>query len=92
MLESQQPSIPMTISERTFDLVQEHVKALEYPGFLALSCDDSQLLPAWRLYYDAHEKGHFLVGGTDGPLSVPDPAQVRAIMNSTTSQKGKKVC
>lgn len=90
-IESAQPSIPFTITEATFDLVEEHVRALEYPGYLALSCDDSKLLPALRLHYDATQKTHMLVGGINGPLRVADPEQVRRVMESADVQKGTKV-
>ncbi|CDO78141.1 hypothetical protein BN946_scf184719.g3 [Trametes cinnabarina] len=63
-IESEQPSIPFTITERTFQLVQEHIRALDYNGYLVLSCDNSKLLPALRLYYDDGELA--MLSGRDG--------------------------
>jgi hypothetical protein len=33
----------MDISDRNFQLVEDHLKSLDYDGPLALSCDDTKL-------------------------------------------------
>ena len=41
--ESCQPCVPLTICERMFELVINYLKAINYNGRIALSCDDSKL-------------------------------------------------
>jgi len=74
--EAQQPHFPMDIGTRTFELVAEHLNALDYNGSLGLSCDDTKLFATFHLYWDSKEKAHFLVGGVDGPLRVVDAENV----------------
>ncbi|PPQ84235.1 hypothetical protein CVT24_004308 [Panaeolus cyanescens] len=51
-----------------------------YDGHVALSCDDTKLLPALRLFYDHDNQCHFLIGGTEGPIRVADPNQVQTVL------------
>ena len=74
-----------------FDFIKQHLHALKYPGMLALSCDDTKLLPSMSLYYNHTEQCHMLVGGIDGPLRVADPENVREILENTASKEGTKV-
>ncbi|KAF9039552.1 hypothetical protein BDP27DRAFT_1435279 [Rhodocollybia butyracea] len=63
----------MVISDNTFIAVCEHLQAWGYTGPINISCDDSKTLSGLRLHYDAKEMKHYLVGGVDGPIHVPDP-------------------
>ena len=83
--------MPLTISEATFTRVMDYLDALHYSGPVSLACDDTKLQSGLRLYWDNTAKGYFLVGGTGGPLSIPDPKQVSELMNDPTMEKGTKV-
>jgi hypothetical protein len=82
----------MDIGPRTFELVAEHLKALEYDGPLGLSCDDTKLFATFRLYWDSKEKSYFLVGGVDGPLRVADAENVKQAIIDARADKATKVC
>jgi hypothetical protein len=61
----------MTICDRTFELVKEQLLQTGYTGPTALSCDDTKLFSALRLYWDGEQQSHFIVGGVNG-LIYPD--------------------
>lgn len=65
--------------------------SLEYSGPLALMCDDTKLLSALKLYWDAKEDGYFLVGGVKGPVRVADPEQVSSLLHGSNVELGSKV-
>jgi hypothetical protein len=91
MKEARQPRFPMEICERSFELVEDHLAALEYTGPVGLSCDDTKLFAALRLYWDAEKKAHFLVGGVDGPCGVVNPEQVKQVIEDAKIRKATKV-
>ncbi|KAF8988923.1 hypothetical protein BDQ17DRAFT_1257412 [Cyathus striatus] len=82
---------PMTICSETFDFVQEQLQLLGYCGPTALSCDDTKLLPAFRLCWSKKDQTHYLVGGKDGPLRVANPDEVRSVLEAARSMKATKV-
>ena len=65
------------------------MNGLGWDGPVGLSCDDTKLLSALRMYWDGTK--HVLVGGTDRPIEVADPEQVQIVMNDSTITKGTKV-
>lgn len=81
----------MDITDRNFKLAADQLTALNYDGPVNLSCDDTKLFPSFRLYYDNDQKSHFLVGGTEGPLRVSDPDQVKAVIAESRAKKATKV-
>jgi hypothetical protein len=81
----------MTICDQSFKLVDEHLNALGYDGPVGLSCDDTKLFPAWRLYWDAKKKSHFLVGGLGEPLRVADPEHLKEMIDDAKLAKATKV-
>ncbi|KAJ7438890.1 hypothetical protein B0H11DRAFT_2356551 [Mycena galericulata] len=85
------PNLPLGIQDRTFTLVQERLKALKYNGPVALSCDDTKLMPAFRPYYDHNEEAWFILGGTGEPRRLLDPAQFESIVKSAQIQKATKI-
>ncbi|KAJ6620818.1 hypothetical protein B0H10DRAFT_2432733 [Mycena sp. CBHHK59/15] len=89
--EAREPRFPMDISDRNFELAAGHLAALNYDGPVNLSCDDTKLFPSFRLYWDGEQKSHFLVGGTDGPLRVTDPDQVKAVIAEAKAKKATKI-
>jgi hypothetical protein len=72
-------------------MTAEHLAALKYNGPVGLSCDDTKLFPSFRIYWDATEKVHLLIGRTDGPLRVADPDFVKEILADANAQKATKV-
>ena len=81
----------MTIYDRNFELVVEHLNAVNYDGPVCLSCDDTKLRSALRLYWDGKKNAHFLVGAIGGPIEVPNPDDIKTIMSDPTIVKGTKV-
>lgn len=81
----------MNISDRTFELVIEHLHAVNYNGPVCLSCDDTKLLSTLRLYWDGEKMAHFLVGSVGGPIEVPNPDDIKCIMSDPTIVKATKV-
>lgn len=81
----------MEINEKTFDAALSELRLLGWNGPVYLSCDDTKLLPAFRLYYDKDDKSHYLVGGTEGRLKVVDPEQVEHIVSTEKAKRATKV-
>ncbi|KIY68019.1 hypothetical protein CYLTODRAFT_395984 [Cylindrobasidium torrendii FP15055 ss-10] len=88
---SKKPKMPPTICEDTFNRVKERLDTIEYTGPVALACDDTKLLSGLRLYWDSSQGAHYLVGGTNGPVLVPDPSMVPELMQDDAIPKGTKV-
>ncbi|KAJ6587364.1 hypothetical protein B0H10DRAFT_2234035 [Mycena sp. CBHHK59/15] len=89
--EAKKPRFPMEIGERTFQLVQEYLAALDYHGPVNLSCDDTKLFPSLRMYHDAKEKADYLVGAVEGPIRVADPEAMKKVLEDATVVKATKV-
>lgn len=81
----------MTINEETFNLVHQQLQALRYDGPLGLSCDDTKLFAAWRMYWDGEKQAHFVVGGTGGPIRVSDPEKLKETLENENAVKAPKV-
>lgn len=90
--EGRQPRFPQEIGPRTFTLVTDCLDQLDYQGPCGLSCDDTKLFSTYRLYWDAQKKGHFLVGGVDGPMQVLDPENMEVLLQASEDKKAVKVC
>lgn len=91
MKESRQPRFPMEICDRTFQLVEDHLAALNHTGPVGLSCDDTKLFSSLRLFWDKEKNTYFLVGGVDGPYRVADPDSVRQVISEGKIKKATKV-
>ena len=89
--ESRKPRFPMTICESTFELAQTHLQSLNYNGPVGLSCDDTKLFSALRLYWDEQEQSHFIIGSTLGPLRVTNVEDMNAILEEARKTKATKV-
>jgi hypothetical protein len=58
-------------------LVVEHLRGISYNGPVGLGCDDTKVFATFRLYWDSDQNAYFLVGGTNGPIKVLDPENVK---------------
>lgn len=81
----------MEIGDRTFELVSDHLKALNYSGPVGLSCDDTKLFSSLRLFCDSDKDSYFLVGGVDGPYLVADAENVKVVIAEGNIRKATKV-
>jgi len=81
----------MTICDRTFDLVVNHLRAVNYEGPVALSCNDSKLFASLWLYWDGEEEKHYLGGAVGGPILVPNPDDIKALMSDPKLVKATEV-
>ncbi|KAF5341928.1 hypothetical protein D9611_001095 [Ephemerocybe angulata] len=88
---AREPRFPMDICEDTFNLVAKQLKALGHEGPVALSCDDSKLLDALRLYWDEKDGCHYLVGAAEGKLKVADPDRMKELLEKSEYHKATKV-
>jgi hypothetical protein len=82
----------MEISDHTFQLVIDHLTALNYTGPVGLSCDDTKLFSSLHLYWDAEKDAYFLVGGVGGPYCVLDAESVKQVIVEGKIDKATKVC
>ncbi|XP_006459004.1 hypothetical protein AGABI2DRAFT_66018 [Agaricus bisporus var. bisporus H97] len=89
--EARDPKFPLGITDQVFELVEEHLQQLSYTGPVCVACDDTMLLSAFRLYWDAKEHSHFLIGGVDGPIRVADPDNLRLILEQQETRKASKL-
>lgn len=88
---TRQPRFPIGITDDTFENVIGHLKVLNYEGPLALSCDDTQLLPALRPYYDVKKGQHFLLGTDSEPMLLAEPEKFEEIVREGQITKATKV-
>ena len=86
MKDGRQPHFPMEICARSFELVSDHLKVLDFDGPLSLSCNDTKLHSTFHLYWDSDKQAHFLVRAMDGPLLVLDPENVKEVIESAKVQ------
>lgn len=89
--EAREPHVPVGISDRTFELVDQHLNLIGYDGMTALSCDDTKLTPASRIYWDAEKKAYFVVGGEGSPLCVVGPDALKEVLDGPDFVKATKV-
>ncbi|KAH6871091.1 hypothetical protein BKA70DRAFT_1489938 [Coprinopsis sp. MPI-PUGE-AT-0042] len=88
---ARQPRFPIGITERTFDTAKEKISKLGYEGPLCLSCDDTQLLPALRPFYDIEKEAWYIIGGEKGPLLLSNPEEFLEIVDKAEVVKAKKL-
>ncbi|KAI9434879.1 hypothetical protein H4582DRAFT_2130928 [Lactarius indigo] len=71
---SKSPGFRQGISPQVLERALKYLEDYRYPvnAPLALSVDDTKLLPAFRPYYDKHEDKWFLVGNAGNPLEIAD--------------------
>ena len=81
----------MEICPTSFELAKSYLDMLKYNGMAGLSCDDTKLFSALRLFWDGEKNKHFLVGSTEGPLEVADPEQMREVLEYAKKHKATKV-
>lgn len=80
----------MEIGDHTFELVSDHIKALNYAGPVGLSCNDTKLFSSLCLYWDSDENSYFLVGGVDGPYHVADAESVKEVIAEERSGRQQR--
>ena len=73
-------------------MVVQKLEDLQYNGPVALSCDDTKLLPSLRPYYDQDREGYFLMGHVGEPLQLLDHEAFRTVVKEKNLEKGTKVC
>ena len=81
----------MGIEDHTFQLVEDHLAALNHTGPVGLSCDDTKLFSSLRLFWDKEKNAYFLIGGVNGPYRVEDPDSVRQVISEGKIRKATKV-
>ena len=73
-------------------MVIQKLEDLQYNGPVALSCDDTKLLPSLRPYYDQDREGYFLMGHVGEPLQLLDHEAFRIVVKENSLKKATKVC
>ena len=71
-------------------MVIQKLDELQYNGPVALSCDDTKLLPSLRPYYDQDREGYFLMGHVK-PLQLLDHEAFRNVVKENNLEKATKV-
>lgn len=82
---------PIGIQSRTFDLAAITLQKLDYSGPVALSCDDTKLLPSVRPYYDKEKDAYFVLGHVGEPYQLVDPGAFEGLITSGQLEKATKV-
>lgn len=82
---------PIGVQPRTFELVEITLQKLDYEGPVALSCDDTKLLPSLRPYFDKEKDGYFIMGNAGEPYQLMDPDAFERVVTSGQLQKASKV-
>ncbi|KIJ45455.1 hypothetical protein M422DRAFT_250768 [Sphaerobolus stellatus SS14] len=86
-----EPRFPIGITESTFDRALDYIQKVRYDGPLALSCDDTKLLPAYHMYYCKKKEKRFLLGTVGEPLAVADPDELQKFLENSAPQKATKL-
>jgi len=81
----------MEICDRTFELVEDHLAALNHTGPIGLSCDNTKIFSSLRLFWDKEKRAYFLIGRVGGPYPVADPDSVRQVISDRKIRKATKV-
>ena len=89
--EARQPRFPTQICSRSFELIVEHLKALDYDGPVGVSCDETKLFSTYRLYWDGDQKQYYLIGGVDGPILCLNEDDIRHALEMNKDRIGTKV-
>ncbi|KAI0072552.1 hypothetical protein K474DRAFT_1559378, partial [Panus rudis PR-1116 ss-1] len=90
-LRAKEPEFSMSITDRTFEAVVSQLNELKYDGPIALSCDDTKLLPSLRMCWSDEEQCVLLVGAIEGPLRVADPREAEKLIAQSTHELATKV-
>ena len=85
------PRFPTTICDRNLDLAFDYLASLKYTGPVGMSCDDTKLHPALRMYWDPAKECHFLVGVIGEPIAVKDETAVRELVETHKKDTATKV-
>ena len=88
---ARQPRFPVGIQPRTFELVQDILRKLQYSGPVALSCDNTKLLASFRPFYDEDRKGYFVMGHTGDPYELVDHQAFQRVVERQELTKATKV-
>lgn len=81
------------VSDLALERAQKYLSDYQYPhnAPLALSVDDTKLLPAFRPYYDGSTKKWYLLGSTGGPLEISDISLLETQINNARESLASKV-
>ncbi|KAL5521769.1 MARS2_1 [Sanghuangporus sanghuang] len=91
-LRAKEPQFLPGISSRSFELADKFVSALRLPRrVIALSADDTKLLPTFRPFFNSEEGKWYIVGGTGESLLVNDPDKLRDELDRAQLKKATKV-
>ncbi|KAG7095522.1 hypothetical protein E1B28_006260 [Marasmius oreades] len=90
-LRSKEPSFPLDIEEETFVRAAHYLSVMAYNGPVALSCDDTKLLPALRPYYDKPNDCYYVIGAVGKPLILGGPDEFRDIVKEGVIVKATKL-
>ncbi|KAG6819326.1 hypothetical protein H0H93_012927 [Arthromyces matolae] len=88
---AKQPRFPLGIEPRTFELVAAALKQLDYNGPVALGCDDTKLLAAFRPYFDTTKGAWFILGNVGKPYQLIDYEEFHSVVQSNKLEKGTKL-
>lgn len=71
----------------------EFISALNIPKrYVALSADDTKLLPKLKQFKDRESGQYYIVGGTGEPLLVTDPGSLDETLQNAKIELATKVC
>ena len=81
------------ISLQALECAKKYISDYQYPhnAPLALSVDDTKLLPAFRPYYDGSTKKWYLLGSTGEPLEISDISALETQINNARESLASKV-
>ncbi|KAF8197121.1 hypothetical protein BJ912DRAFT_923213 [Pholiota molesta] len=90
---SSKPSFMQGIGDHTHARAIQYLEDYGYPldAPLAISVDDTKLLPAFKPYYDGLLQKWFVVGGTGDPIEVADIKLLEAQIKAAEDTKASKL-
>ncbi|TDL15221.1 hypothetical protein BD410DRAFT_809111 [Rickenella mellea] len=88
-LQAKTPRFPIGITDQTFKLAKDYVQSLNYLGPLSLSCDDTKLHPALKMFWDPIKNCCFLLGGIGEPMAVANARELESVLRSQLEKATK---
>ncbi|EIW74508.1 hypothetical protein CONPUDRAFT_159809 [Coniophora puteana RWD-64-598 SS2] len=87
---AKEPRFPCGIDDRNIKMAVNYLKSVGV-DVASLSCDDTKLHPSLRVFWDVEHQGHVLVGSSEEPRLVANPAELEEALKELQGKKATKL-
>src|SRR5260370_22344443 len=86
-----EPHFLVAITPHVFSEAKGYLSKINYKGFCALACDDTNLLPLLWPYYDPEQKSWMIVGNGGNPIIVANEDELMQVLDCNDIIQANKV-